>query len=71
MGFLISENIVNFEAFWWDKKLSNNLLFLGSAVCMYLGGHFEEGAHIYLLAATLRRDKVVQDTLYLFTGQLR
>ena len=26
------KNIANFEAFWWDKNISKNLLFLGSEV---------------------------------------
>ena len=30
-GFSYSKNIANFEAFWWDKNFSKNLLFLGSA----------------------------------------
>ena len=32
MGFLIIKNIANFEAFWWDKNFSKNLLFLGNAM---------------------------------------
>ena len=28
--FSYFKNIANFEAFWWDKNFSKNLLFLGS-----------------------------------------
>ena len=31
-GFSYYKNIANFEAFWWDKNFSKNLLFLGSVV---------------------------------------
>ena len=30
-GFSYYKNIANFEAFWPDKNISKNLLFLGSA----------------------------------------
>ena len=36
-GFSYYKNIANFEAFWWEKNFSKNILFLGSEISQYLG----------------------------------